>query len=80
MHEKASACLPVTEVQEAAVVVWVLVLKAQVGPAAQTVISDTQLLGHRRLCGFPPMEAKCRGRQKMMLIFTNSLIQSKITG
>lgn len=70
-------CIPVTEVEEAAVVVWVLILKAQVRPAAQTVISYTQLLGHRGLGGFPAWEAKCtemEGDHKesasMMLTFT----------
>lgn len=46
MSEKASGCIPVAEVEEAAVVVWVLILKAQVRPTAQTVVSHTQLLGH----------------------------------
>lgn len=56
--EKASGCLPVTEVKEAAVVVKVLVLKAQVRPAAQTIISYTQLLRHSGLCGFSTWRAK----------------------
>lgn len=71
MYDKASGCIPVTEVEEAAVVVRVLVLKAQVGPAAQTVVSYTQLLGHRGLSGFPTWKATERwkeGASKMMLI------------
>lgn len=43
---KNGGCIPVTEVEKAAVVIWVLILKAQVRPAAQTVIPYTQLLGH----------------------------------
>lgn len=35
--------IPVTEVKEAAVVVRVLILKTKIRPAAQTVISHTQL-------------------------------------
>lgn len=57
--KKASGCIPVTEVEEAAVVIWVLILKAQVRPAAQTVISYTQLLGHSGLSGFPAWRATC---------------------
>lgn len=58
VYETAGACIPVTEVEEAAVVVQVLILEAQVGPAAQTVVSYAQLLGHGGLSGFPPWEAK----------------------
>ena len=58
MYEKVNGCIPVTEVEEAAVVVWMLILKAQVRPAAKTVVSYTQLLGHRGLSGFPPWKAK----------------------
>lgn len=64
MHEKTSGCIPVTEVEETTVVIWVLILKAQVRPAAQTVISYTQLLGHRGLSGFPTWKAKCTERWK----------------
>lgn len=51
--------LPVAEVQEAAGLVGVFVLKAEVGPAAQTVIAHTQteLLGHCGLCGLPAWKA-----------------------
>lgn len=45
-------CIPVTEVKETAVVIRVLILKAEIRPAAQTVVSNTQLRD-RRLCGFP---------------------------
>lgn len=50
--------LPVAEVQEAAGLVRVFVLEAEAGPAAQAVISHTQteLLGHRGLCGLPAWE------------------------
>lgn len=51
--------LPVAEVQEAAGLVRVFVLEAEAGPAAQAVISHTQteLLGHRGLCGLPAWRA-----------------------
>lgn len=42
--------IPVTEVEEAAAVI----LKTQVWPAAQTVISNTKLLGYRGLSSFSP--------------------------
>lgn len=50
--------LPVAEVQEAAGLVRVFVLEAEAGPAAQAVVSHTQteLLGHRGLCGLPAWE------------------------
>lgn len=38
--------LPVTEVEKATVVIRMLILKAQVGPAAQAVVPDAQLLRH----------------------------------
>lgn len=62
MDEKANGRIPVTEVEEAAVVIWVLILKAQVRPAAQTVVSYAQLLGHSGLSGFPSWRATCTER------------------
>ena len=55
MDEPTHTHTPVTEVQKAAALVWVLILKAEVGPAAQAVVphAQAQLLGHRRLCGLP---------------------------
>lgn len=58
--KKKSKWLPVTEVEKAAVIIWVLIFKAKVRPATQTVISYTQLLRHRRFRGFSTWEAKHR--------------------
>jgi len=63
--------------EEAAVVVWMIIFTAQVRPAAQTVISNAQLLGHSGLCGLPSWSTVRDGKTeslkiKRILAITNS--------